>query len=138
MIADPRIIQVKCPLLRQSHGNTNPIFPSPKNGLDLSVPGAWEFLMRVSFKSNRDDSMRASRVIYPMDETHRTFYKKGSGKGGKTSEAPGLPPFKLYIDADGCPVVNLALKITARRHVESFLVCDTAHQFSRRARKPLW
>ena len=41
-------------------------------------------------------------------------------------------PFRLYIDADGCPVINQALNAAVRRHVESFLICDTAHVFTRR------
>ncbi|MDD6023983.1 MAG: YaiI/YqxD family protein [Oscillospiraceae bacterium] len=42
-----------------------------------------------------------------------------------------VAPFKLYVDADGCPVINQSLRIAAKRRVESFLICDTAHQLQR-------
>lgn len=35
---------------------------------------------------------------------------------------------KLYLDADGCPVVRQALAIAARRGVRAVVVCDTAHR----------
>ncbi len=38
---------------------------------------------------------------------------------------------KLYIDADGCPVVDLALKIATATGLESYIVCDTSHQIDR-------
>lgn len=131
MIADPRIIQVKCPYCGAVTENTEPIFPeSGRMVWTSNCPEHGGYLMRVSFKRNRDDSMRASRVVYPLDDVHQTVYKKAVEKALKPRK-PKIAPFRLYIDADGCPVVNLALKITGRRHVESFLVCDTAHQFSR-------
>lgn len=37
---------------------------------------------------------------------------------------------KLMIDADGCPVVALAVKIAEKYGVRCVLVCDTAHTFS--------
>lgn len=37
---------------------------------------------------------------------------------------------KLVIDADGCPVVSLALKTAEKYGVHCVLVCDTAHTFS--------
>lgn len=36
---------------------------------------------------------------------------------------------KLWIDADGCPVVRLAVKIAAEYGVTATLVCDVAHIF---------
>lgn len=38
---------------------------------------------------------------------------------------------RILIDADGCPVVNLALETGRRRGVPVLLFCDTAHIFSR-------
>ena len=38
---------------------------------------------------------------------------------------------RILIDADGCPVVNLALEAGRRRGVPVLLFCDTAHIFSR-------
>ncbi len=35
----------------------------------------------------------------------------------------------LYIDADGCPVVDIAVKTAAKHGVEVFIVADTAHFF---------
>lgn len=37
---------------------------------------------------------------------------------------------KLVIDADGCPVVALAVKTAEKYGVRCVLVCDTAHTFS--------
>lgn len=37
---------------------------------------------------------------------------------------------KILIDADGCPVVHLALKIAKLHNIPCILVCDTAHEFS--------
>lgn len=37
---------------------------------------------------------------------------------------------KLMIDADGCPVVALAVKTAEKYGVRCLLVCDTAHTFS--------
>ncbi|MCQ2464934.1 MAG: YaiI/YqxD family protein [Oscillospiraceae bacterium] len=35
---------------------------------------------------------------------------------------------KIYIDADGCPVVKQTLKIAARHDVKCVIICDTAHR----------
>ncbi len=37
----------------------------------------------------------------------------------------------LYLDADGCPVVDNALRIAKKHGVEAVLLCDTAHEISR-------
>lgn len=132
MIADPRIIQVKCPHCGALTKNTEPVYPeSGRMVWTSSCPDHGEYLIRVSFKRNRDDSMRASRVLYAMDDTHRAQYKKAVEKAAKPRKVK-YAPFRLYIDADGCPVINQALNAASRRHVESFLICDTAHVFSRR------
>ncbi len=36
---------------------------------------------------------------------------------------------RLFIDADGCPVVRLAVKLAHGRGVESIICCDSAHEF---------
>lgn len=36
---------------------------------------------------------------------------------------------RILIDADGCPVVRIALSCAARHGIEAILVCDFAHQF---------
>ncbi len=38
---------------------------------------------------------------------------------------------RVLIDADGCPVVDVAIQITQARQVDCILLCDTAHHFSR-------
>lgn len=38
---------------------------------------------------------------------------------------------RILIDADGCPVVNLAIEAGRRRGLSVLLFCDTAHEFSR-------
>ncbi|MBE6862154.1 MAG: hypothetical protein E7497_04560, partial [Ruminococcus sp.] len=35
---------------------------------------------------------------------------------------------KIYIDADGCPVVRNTLKIAKEFCVECVIICDTAHR----------
>ena len=35
---------------------------------------------------------------------------------------------KIYIDADGCPVVKNTLKIAKEFHILCVIICDTAHQ----------
>lgn len=35
---------------------------------------------------------------------------------------------KIYIDADGCPVVKNTLKIAEKFHVPCVIICDTAHR----------
>ena len=38
---------------------------------------------------------------------------------------------KIYIDADGCPVVNNTLKIAKQYEVSCVIICDTAHRIER-------
>lgn len=38
----------------------------------------------------------------------------------------------VYVDADGCPVVDIALQLCTKHGVSCVLVCDTAHSFSRK------
>lgn len=35
---------------------------------------------------------------------------------------------KIYIDADGCPVVRNTLKVAKRFHIPCVIICDTAHR----------
>ena len=37
----------------------------------------------------------------------------------------------IFIDADGCPVVDLTLKIARELEIPVLLICDTSHQFER-------
>ena len=36
---------------------------------------------------------------------------------------------KLLIDADGCPVVEIAIRLCKQHHTSCILLCDTAHEF---------
>lgn len=38
---------------------------------------------------------------------------------------------KVLIDADGCPVVDIAVRLCAKFHMECVLLCDTAHILQR-------
>ena len=38
---------------------------------------------------------------------------------------------KILIDADGCPVVDITVRISKERHIECFILCDTAHVFEK-------
>lgn len=37
----------------------------------------------------------------------------------------------IYIDADGCPVVGLTLRLAQKHGVEAVILCDTAHEIFR-------
>ena len=37
---------------------------------------------------------------------------------------------KILIDADGCPVTKLAVKLATERGISAIIVCDTSHEFS--------
>lgn len=36
---------------------------------------------------------------------------------------------KIFIDADGCPVVDITVRIAKAKSMECFIICDTAHEF---------
>ena len=38
---------------------------------------------------------------------------------------------KVLIDADGCPVVDIAVSLCSKHHIPCLLLCDTAHQMHR-------
>lgn len=38
---------------------------------------------------------------------------------------------KILIDADGCPVVDLAIKIGRENKIECIILCDTSHYFQK-------
>ena len=44
---------------------------------------------------------------------------------------------QLWIDADACPVVNLAISVAERHHVPVTLVCDDAHWMQREGAKTI-
>ena len=38
---------------------------------------------------------------------------------------------KLLVDADGCPVVDIAVRLSLKYHIPCLLLCDTAHELHR-------
>jgi len=38
---------------------------------------------------------------------------------------------KLLIDADGCPVVDIAVRLARQHSIECLILCDTAHELSK-------
>lgn len=38
---------------------------------------------------------------------------------------------KIFIDADGCPVVDITVRIAKKYSLECFIICDTAHEFQK-------
>lgn len=132
MTTDPRIAETKCPYCGSVTTPAAPIFPESGKMVWITKCNTHgEFMIRVGFKHNRDESVRASKALFPMDPEHTAQYKKLVEKANRPRKLK-VAPFHLFIDADGCPVVNPALKIAARRRVPAVLVCDTAHQIQRK------
>lgn len=44
---------------------------------------------------------------------------------------------RILIDADGCPVVDIAVRLAATHSVECIILCDTAHVFQKEGAKTL-
>lgn len=44
---------------------------------------------------------------------------------------------RILIDADGCPVVNIAIRIAREAGIECLLLCDDAHVFAREGAQTL-
>ncbi len=38
---------------------------------------------------------------------------------------------RILIDADGCPVVNICLKVSREENAECHIFCDSSHEFNR-------
>ncbi len=38
---------------------------------------------------------------------------------------------KIWMDADGCPVVDITIKAAKRYGAECYILCDTSHEFER-------
>ena len=38
---------------------------------------------------------------------------------------------ELFIDADGCPVTNIAVRLAKQYHIPCTIFCDTAHEMTR-------
>ena len=42
---------------------------------------------------------------------------------------------KILIDADGCPVVDLTVRLAEKYGIECTILCDTSHEFNREGAK---
>ena len=38
---------------------------------------------------------------------------------------------KIFIDADGCPVVDITVQIAKKNSIECIIICDTSHVFNK-------
>lgn len=38
---------------------------------------------------------------------------------------------KIFIDADGCPVVDITVRTAKKHSLECYIICDTAHEFQK-------
>ncbi|MGN0609456.1 MAG: YaiI/YqxD family protein [Oscillospiraceae bacterium] len=38
---------------------------------------------------------------------------------------------KIYIDADGCPVVDITVRLAKKYNIECVIICDTSHRIER-------
>lgn len=38
---------------------------------------------------------------------------------------------KIFIDADGCPVVDITVSVAKKHLLPCYIICDTAHEFSK-------
>ena len=43
----------------------------------------------------------------------------------------------VFIDADGCPVVDITIKIAIENNIECIIICDTSHEFNKSGAKTL-
>ena len=44
---------------------------------------------------------------------------------------------KIYIDADGCPVVDITVATALKHNIECIIICDTAHVFNKEGAKTI-
>ena len=44
---------------------------------------------------------------------------------------------KIYIDADGCPVVDETIALAKEFDIPCFIICDTSHRFERQGAKTI-
>ena len=44
---------------------------------------------------------------------------------------------KVFIDADGCPVVDITVSLAKKHSLECYIICDTAHEFSKDGAKTI-
>ena len=44
---------------------------------------------------------------------------------------------RVYIDADGCPVVDITARLAKKAGVDCFIVCDTSHDYEKEGAKTI-
>ncbi len=44
---------------------------------------------------------------------------------------------RILIDADGCPVVDIAVRISKQNNIECIIICDTSHVFEKSGAKTI-
>lgn len=44
---------------------------------------------------------------------------------------------KIFIDADGCPVVDITVATALKHNIECIIICDTAHVFNKEGAKTI-
>ena len=45
---------------------------------------------------------------------------------------------KVFIDADGCPVVDITVRLAKRANVDCIIICDTSHVFEKEGAKTIF
>lgn len=48
-----------------------------------------------------------------------------------------IPCMRILIDADGCPVVDLTVRLAAQYGAECLILCDTSHSFEKAGAKTI-
>lgn len=43
----------------------------------------------------------------------------------------------IYIDADGCPVVDITIRVARAKHLSCIIMCDTSHVFEKEGAKTI-
>ncbi len=44
---------------------------------------------------------------------------------------------QIFIDADGCPVVDITVKIAVENNIKCTIICDTSHEFNKQGAETL-
>lgn len=70
-------------------------------------------------------------------ERRRAFQRHRPADGKGACLDYGEREMKILIDADGCPVVDLTVRIAAQYKVPVLILCDTAHQIQRNGAQTL-
>ncbi len=81
MLKDPRIAQTKCPYCGKLTKAKQQVHPGDNRVLWICrCPEHGEFLVRVSYKGNRDKSVRGSKALFIFNEENQQQYQKAAEK----------------------------------------------------------